>query len=173
MLKTRPLFTEEQIAAKVADLASTLNRDYEGKTVDAICVLKGSICFAADLIRKLSFPVRLHFLQVRSYETGTETSGTVHLHFTSDFELTGCDVLLIEDIVDTGITMSFVKEHLSDKKPASFKTCVLLDKPARRKVQFQPDYLGFQVEDVFVVGYGLDYNEFGRNLPHLAVLEGK
>ena len=173
MLDTRPLYSSEQITGRVAQLAAVLNQDYQGRTVDVICVLKGSICFAADLIRLLSFPVRLHFMQVRSYESGTENSGTVHLYFPSDFELNGRDVLLVEDIVDTGITLQYVLQHLGVKDPASLKTCALLDKPARRKVNVHPDYCGFTIENVFVVGYGLDYNEFGRNLPYVGVLAEK
>jgi hypoxanthine phosphoribosyltransferase len=171
MHNTRPLFSEEQISKKITHLAAEINRDFQNRTVDVVCVLKGSICFAADLIRRLSFPLRIHFMQVRSYGSGTESSGTVHLHFSSEFALAGLEVLLVEDIVDTGITLEFVLEHLREKKPASLKTCVLLDKPSRRKVNVRPDYCGFEIDDWFVVGYGLDYNEFGRNLPYLAVLE--
>ena len=171
MLNTRPLFSEQQILRKVNDLAVRLNQDYHNKTVDIVCVLKGAFCFAADLTRRLSFPVRMHFLQVRSYDSGTESSGTVHLYFSSDFELAGCDVLLVEDIVDTGITLEFLTQHLLEKGPATFKTCVLVDKPSRRKVNVQPDYYCFEIDDWFVVGYGLDYKELGRNLPYLAILD--
>lgn len=171
MLKTTPLFSESQIQERVDRLADEINRDYSGRNVDVISVLKGSLIFSADLLRRFSFPLRLHFIQVRSYTTGTESSGTVHLHFTSEFELEDCDVLLIEDIVDTGITLQFVQEHLKKKGVRELKTCVLLDKPSRRKVDLRPDYTGFQIDDHFVVGYGLDHNELGRNLPYLAILE--
>lgn len=173
MHNTRLLFSEEQIAKKISHLAAEINRDFQNRTVDIVCVLKGSICFAADLVRRLSFPLRIHFMQVRSYDSGTETSGTVHLHFSSEFALEGRDVLLVEDIVDTGITLEFVLEHLREKGPATLKSCVLLDKPSRRKVNVRPDYCGFEIDDWFVVGYGLDHNEFGRNLPYLAILEEK
>lgn len=171
MLKTTPLFSESKIQERVDRLADEINRDYSGRNVDVISVLKGSLIFSADLLRRFSFPLRLHFIQVRSYTTGTESSGTVHLHFTSEFELEDCDVLLIEDIVDTGITLQFVQEHLKKKGVRELKTCVLLDKPSRRKVDLRPDYTGFQIDDHFVVGYGLDHNELGRNLPYLAILE--
>jgi hypoxanthine phosphoribosyltransferase len=172
-MKTRPLLTEEEIAAKIRELAGRLNLDYEGQTVDILCALKGSLFFAADLIRRLTFPLRIHFMQVQSYSGGTESSGTVHLHFSSEFELEGRDVLLIEDILDTGITLQFLLDHMKEKNPKRFRTCVLLDKPSRRKVDLRPDYSGFEIEDHFVVGYGLDFNEFGRNLPYIAILEEK
>jgi hypoxanthine phosphoribosyltransferase len=173
MLKTRPLFTAGQIAERLDELADCINQDFQSQTIDVVCILKGSFIFAADLIRRLQFPLRLHFIQVRSYTTGTESSGTVHLQFTSSFELGNSDILLIEDIVDTGITLQFVQEHLIQKGAGTLKTCVLLDKPLRRKVDLRPDYRGFEIEDLFVVGYGLDFNEFGRNMPYVAVLEEK
>ena len=169
MFKARVLLTEEQIQRRVQELADRINADYEDGTVDLLCILKGSLVFAADLIRRLTIPLRIHFMQVQSYAKGTESSGTVYLHFSSDFELTQCDVLLIEDILDTGITLEFLQEHLRQRNLKSLKTCVLLDKPARRKINVLPDYVGFQIEDHFVVGYGLDYREFGRNLPYIGI----
>jgi hypoxanthine phosphoribosyltransferase len=169
MFKTRLLLTEDQLQARIRELAAQLNHDYSEKTLDILCVLKGSLFFAADLIRQLKMPVHVHFLQVRSYDAGTKSSGTVHLQFTSEFELANRDVLVLEDILDTGITFEFLLKHLKQKKPRSLKTCVLLDKPGRRKVQAQVDYRGFEIENVFVIGYGLDYNELGRNLPYVAV----
>jgi hypoxanthine phosphoribosyltransferase len=173
MFETRPLFTEQQISERIRQLAEQINRDFEDRTVDVLCVLKGSLFFAADLIRRLTFPLRVHFMQAQSYTDGTESSGTVHLQFTSPIELEGREVLLIEDILDTGITLQFVQEHLKQMNPKSFRTCVLLDKLARRKVDLHADYRGFEIEDLFVVGYGLDYNEFGRNMPYLAILVEK
>ncbi len=169
MFKAEILLTEEQIQRRVQQLAEKINDDYEGLTVDVLCVLKGSLLFAADLIRRLTIPLRIHFMQVQSY-AGGESSGTVHLHFSSDFELMQCDVLLIEDILDTGITLEYVQEHLKQKHLKSLKLCVLLDKPARRKVNVLPHYVGFEIQDHFVVGYGLDYNEFGRNLPYIGII---
>lgn len=170
MFKTEVLLTEEQIQNRVQELADKINADYQGITVDILCILKGSLVFAADLIRRLTFPIRIHFMQVRSYGSHTQTTGTVHLRFSSDYELKQCDVLLVEDILDTGITLEFVQEHLKQKDLKRLKTCVLLDKPARRKVNIKPDYVGFEIEDHFVVGYGLDFQEFGRNLPYIGVL---
>ncbi|MCI0414339.1 hypoxanthine phosphoribosyltransferase [bacterium] len=170
MFKAEVLLTEEQIQHRVRELADKINSDYEGVTVDILCILKGSLVFAADLIRRLTVPLRIQFMQVQSYTGGTHSSGTVYLHFSSDFELKHCDVLLLEDILDTGVTLEFLQEHLKQMDLKSLKTCVLLDKPARRKVNIRPDYVGFEIEDHFVVGYGLDYKEFGRNLPYIGIL---
>ena len=170
-MQTRMLFSEEQIRQRVEELAAQINLHYQNRTVDVLCVLKSSLFFAADLIRRLQFPLRIHFLQARSYVEGSETSGTVRLHYSSDWAWDGCDILLLEDILDTGITLQYIQEHLRERKPKDLKTCVLLNKPARRKVHVEVDYIGFDIENQFVVGYGLDFNEFGRNLPHLAILE--
>jgi hypoxanthine phosphoribosyltransferase len=170
VFKTEVLLTEEEIQNRVQELADKINTEYKGITVDILCILKGSLVFAADLIRRLTIPLRIHFMQVRSYGRHTESTGTVHLHFSSDYELKECDVLLVEDILDTGITLEFVQEHLKQKNLKSLRTCVLLDKPARRKVNIRPDYVGFEIADHFVVGYGLDFKEFGRNLPYIGIL---
>jgi hypoxanthine phosphoribosyltransferase len=170
VFKTEVLFTEEQIQNRVQELAEKINAEYEGITIDILCILKGSLVFAADLIRRLTIPIRIHFMQVRSYGNNTQSTGTIHLHFSSDYELKQCDVLLVEDILDTGITLEFVQEHLKEKNLKSLRTCVLLDKPARRKVNIRADYVGFKIEDHFVVGYGLDFKEFGRNLPYIGIL---
>jgi hypoxanthine phosphoribosyltransferase len=170
MLKIQPLITANQIESRVRELAADLNRDYQDRTVDIVCVLKGAMIFVSDLVRLLEFPVRLHLLRVQSYSGGTESSGTVCLHFSSEFELEDRNVLLIDDIVDTGITLRFLLDYLMPQKPHSLKSCVLLNKPARRKLDIYPDYSGFEIEDHFVVGYGLDYNEQGRNLPYIGIL---
>jgi hypoxanthine phosphoribosyltransferase len=169
--KNKLLISEEQIRHRIAELAETLNQEYEKETLDIVCVLKGAVMFASDLIRHLKMDVRLHFLQAISYSTGTESSETVNLHFTSVFDIRDCHVLLVEDILDTGITMDYLVKHLIENGPESIKICVLLDKPDRRKVNIQPDYVGFQIPDEFVIGYGLDYQELGRNLQHIAVLD--
>ena len=171
MYKHRVLITEEEIRERCKELARTLNTDYQGRTLDIICTLKGAVFFAADLMRELTIPVRLHFIQVSSYGSSTENSGTIHLHFSSAFDLQHRDVLLVEDILDTGITLDYLVKHLSEKNPSSLKTCILLDKPERRKLDINPDYKGFEIPDVFVIGYGLDYNEFGRNLSYIAELD--
>ena len=171
MYKHKVLITEEEIRERVTELANMLNRDYQGETLDIVCTLKGAVFFAADLMRGLSIPVRLHFIQVSSYGSGTENSGKIHLHFSSAIDLQHRNVLLVEDILDTGITLDYLVKHLSEKNPRSLKTCILLDKPDRRKLDITPDYKGFEIPDVFVIGYGLDYNELGRNLRYIAELD--
>jgi hypoxanthine phosphoribosyltransferase len=172
MYKHKVLIPEEKIQQRIAAIASSLNRDYDGHIIDVICILKGGLIFMSDLIRSLTIPVRLHFVQVSSYGDETESSGTVNLHFSSVSEdLTGKDVLLVEDVLDTGITLDYLMKQLKEEKPASLKTCVLLDKPSRRKLNINADYVGFEIPDNFVIGYGLDYRELGRNLRYIAELD--
>ena len=171
MYKHKILLTETQIQQRVKELAEIFNADYRGEVLDLICILKGAVFFVADLMRHLEIPVRLHFLQVSSYGIGTESSGTVNLHFSSLTDLQNRHVVLVEDILDTGITLDYLLKHLREKNPRSLKACVLLDKPEKRKLDIEPDYTGFQIPDNFVIGYGLDYREFGRNLRYIAVLD--
>jgi hypoxanthine phosphoribosyltransferase len=171
MFKHRVLITEEQIHQRVQELADALNKEYKGQILDVICVLKGSFIFVSELIRKLEVPVRVHFLQVSSYGTGTQSSGTVSIHFSTTFNPENKDVLLVEDILDTGITLDYLLRQLKDKTPRSLKLCVLLYKPERRKLDITPDYVGFQIPDEFVIGFGLDYQELGRNMNYIAVLD--
>src|SRR5262245_9412961 len=172
MYKHKVLISEDKIQQRIAAVASSLNRDYAGHTIDIICILKGSLIFTSDLIRRLTIPVRIHFVQVSSYGDEMETSGTVNLHFSSVSEdLTDRDVLLVEDVLDTGITLDYLIKQLKEERPASLKTCVLLDKPSRRKLNMTADYVGFEIPDNFVIGYGLDYRELGRNLRYIAELD--
>lgn len=171
MLKHRQLISEEEIQKRISEMATVFNEEYKGRTIDIICVLNGAIFFVADLSRQLTVPVRLHFVRVSSYELGAESSGQVNLHFTSAMELHGLDVILFEDILDTGITLDYLVKHLRENEPRSIKVCVLMDKPEKRKVDVQPDYVGFRIPDEFVVGYGLDYQGLGRNLRYIAVLD--
>ena len=171
MYKNKSLISEEKISHRVQELADALNQEYKGKSLDIVCVLKGAMMFASDLIRRLDTNVRLHFLQAISYNTGTETSETVNLHFTSVFDIRDCHVLLVEDILDTGITLDYLVKHLEENGPQSIRICVLLDKPDRRKINIQADYVGFQIPDEFVIGYGLDYLEYGRNLRYIGILD--
>jgi hypoxanthine phosphoribosyltransferase len=165
------LISEVQIQQRVQELADVLNKEYQDRSLDIVCVLKGAMMFASDLVRQLEIDVRIHFLQAISYSTGTESSETVNLHFTSVFDIRDCHILLVEDILDTGITMDYLLKHLIENGPKSTKVCVLLDKPDRRKLNIQPDYVGFQIPDEFVIGYGLDYLEYGRNLKYIGVLD--
>lgn len=163
---------EEEITLAVRSLARELNRDYSGKgEVILICILKGSIVFASDLMRNLNFPVILDFVAASSYGSSTQTSGVVRITKDHDNPIAGKDVLLIEDIVDTGLTISYIKKLLLSRNPKSLKICAFLDKPARRKTDLNIDYTGVKIPDKFVVGYGLDYNEKHRNLPYIAVIE--
>lgn len=171
MYKHRVLITQEQVHQRIKELADTLNKEYKDQTLDVICVLKGSFIFVSELIRKLDIPVRVHFLQVSSYGAGSQSSGTVSIHFTTTFSLENRDVLLVEDILDTGITLDYLLRQLKEKAPRSLKLCVLLYKPERRKLDITPDYVGFQIPDEFVIGFGLDYKELGRNLNYIAVLD--
>lgn len=172
MYKHEVLISEERIGERVRQIADQLNQDYAGKDLDVICVLKGSIIFVADLLRCLTVPVRLHFLHVSSYGEDSESSGTISLHFSSVTEdLLNRNVLVVEDILDTGITMDYLLKQLREEKPASLKICVLLDKPSRRKVGIKADYAAFDIDDHFVIGYGLDFRELGRNLRYIAVLD--
>jgi hypoxanthine phosphoribosyltransferase len=168
--KNKQLISEEEIGRRVQEIADTINKEYKGKTLDVVSVLKGAAMFSNDLIRKLDLDVRIHFLQAISY-SGSESSETVNLHYTSVFDIRGCNVLLVEDILDTGITLDYLVKHLKENNPDSIKICVLLDKPDRRKLNIQADYVGFQIPDEFVIGYGLDYLEYGRNLRYIGVLD--
>lgn len=171
MYRNKLLITEEQIQNRVRELAEVLNNEYRGKSLDIVSVLKGAMIFTSDLIRLLEMDVRIHFLQALSYSSGTESSETVNLHFTSVFDIRDCDVLLVEDILDTGITLDYLVKHLKENGPGSIRICVLLDKPDRRKLNIQADYVGFQIPDDFVIGYGLDYLEYGRQLKYIGVLD--
>ena len=167
----RVLFTKDQIAEAVARLANEINRDYQGGCPVLVGVLKGCFVFMADLVRLLSVPVEVDFAILSSYGSGKVSSGTIRVVQEPHSTVEGRDVLVIEDIVDTGLTISFFMDYLRGKKPASLKLCALFDKPSRRRMPITIDYLGLTVPDGFLVGYGLDYNERYRNLPDLCILE--
>ncbi len=161
----------ERLQARVAELGQRITEDYRGKDLVLVVVLKGSFIFAADLARHIDLPLSVDFLGVRSYEDSTETSGVVQI--TSDLSrpIEGKDVLVVEDIVDTGLTMDYLLENLRTRHPRSVRLVTLLHKPARTRVHVPIDYLGFEIPDAFVVGYGLDYAQRYRNLPYLGVLK--
>ena len=165
------LIRRDQIAKAVDRLASEIKRDYQDKQPLLIGVLKGSFVFMADLIRQLDSPLELDFVRLSSYGAATESSGEVRVIQGVKTPVKGKDVLVIEDIVDTGITISFLLDYLKKKRPASLKLCALTDKPSRRKVPVPIDYLGFTVPNEFVVGYGLDCDQRFRNLPDICILE--
>ncbi len=163
------LLSQAQIAARVRELGAQLTRDYAGRELVLVCVLKGSFVFAADLARAIDLPLRIDFLGVRSYE-GSETTGVVQITQDLSRPIEGEHVLLVEDIVDTGLTVNHLIELLRTRGPGSVRVCALLHKPSRARVDVPLDYVGFTVADQFLVGYGLDFSERYRNLPHVAVL---
>jgi hypoxanthine phosphoribosyltransferase len=167
----KTLISADRIAARVAELGAAITRDYAGKELVLVCVLKGSFVFAADLARAINLPLRIEFLGVQSYGDGTVSSGEARITLDIAHPLAGRHVLLVEDIVDTGLTLSFLLETLSSRHPASLKVCSLLHKPARQRIPVALDYLGFTLEDAFVVGYGLDHAGLHRNLPHIGVMD--
>lgn len=165
------LFTEEQLAAITARIGRQIDEDYADKNLLMVSVLKGSLIFMADLMRCIHIPCAIDFLSVSSYGNGTKTSGEVRILKDLDQSLEGKDILVVEDILDSGRTLAFLLKNLSARKPASIRLCTLLDKPERREAEVTPDYVGAQVEDKFIVGYGLDYAEKYRNLPYIGVLK--
>jgi hypoxanthine phosphoribosyltransferase len=167
----KTLISRAQLAARVAELGAEITRDYAGREIVLVCVLKGSFVFAADLARAIDLPVRIEFLGVQSYGDETVSSGEVRITLDIADSLAGKHVLLVEDIVDTGLTASFLLDHLKTHDPVSLRVCALLHKPARGKVPVKIDYLGFTIEDVFVVGYGLDQAGLRRNLPFIGVAD--
>lgn len=165
------LITEEQIRSKVTELGAQLSRDYEGRPLTLVSVLKGSLPFMADLMRAISIPVTIDLMEVSSYGgTATESSGLVRILKDLSASIEGRDVLIVEDIIDTGLTLNYLVRYLRGKNPRSLRICALLDKPARRLVDIDIDYRGFTIADRFVIGYGLDYGEVYRNLPFIGVL---
>ena len=165
------LISEEAIRQRVENLAIEINKDYEGKSLTLLCALKGAMIFMADLARRISVPVDFDFVGTSSYNDGTASTGKVRLTKDMDFDPQNKHILLIEDILDTGHTISFLRKHVISKGPASFKVCCLLDKPDRRIIHdITADYTGFSIPDHFVVGYGLDYAQRYRNLPYIGVL---
>lgn len=167
------LLSTEKIAARVRELGAQITQDYEGRRLVLVSVLKGSFIFTADLCRAIDTQLRIEFLGVRSYGEGTSTSGVVQITQDLSKPIEGEDILIVEDIVDTGLTIAHLLELFHTRHPASIKVCSLLHKPARTKVEVPIDYLGFTIEDRFVVGYGLDWAERYRNLPFIGVVEAK
>ena len=166
------LVSEEQLKAKVAELGAAISRDYAGKDLLLVSILKGGVVFMADLMRAVTIPCDIDFMVVSSYGgANTETTGLVKIIKDLDADLSGRHVLLVEDILDTGVTLSNLVPMLKLRNPSSVKLCTILSKPSRRKADIEPDYLGFEVPDEFVVGYGLDYDEKYRNLPYVGVLK--
>lgn len=170
MIFGRPFLTVEQIQEKNRELADRMSEDYKGKNLLAVGILKGAFMFFSDIVRLIKTPLVIDFLIVSSY-IKTDTSGEVKVHYDLKGDITDKDVLLIEDIVDTGITLNFIRERILLKRPRSLKICALLDKKKRRQVEVPLDYVGFEIPDEYVVGYGLDYDNRFRNLPYIAIFK--
>ena len=168
----RVMISEEEVNAKIAELGKKISEDYAGKQVHLICILKGSVFFTCELAKRINVPVTLDFMSVSSYGDGTASSGIVKIAKDLDETLEGKEVIVIEDIIDSGRTLSYLLDVLSKRQPKSLKLCTLLDKPDRRVTDVKVDYVGFEIPDEFVVGYGLDYAQKYRNLPYIGVVEG-
>lgn len=168
--KISVLLSEEEVDARIKAIGEQISKDYEGKQIHMICVLKGGTFFMCELAKRISVPVSLDFMAVSSYGSDTKSSGVVKIVKDLDDAIQGKDVLVVEDIVDSGRTLSYLMEMLRDRKPASLKLCTLLDKPDRRVIDVPVDYTGFQIPDEFVVGYGLDYDQKYRNLPYIGIV---
>ena len=169
--KIRVMIPEEEVDAKIRELADQITKDYEGKEVHLVCILKGSMFFTCELAKRIDLPVTLDFMSVSSYGDGTESTGRIKIVKDLDENIEGKDVIVIEDIIDTGRTLSHLMEVLKVRKPATLKLCTLLDKPSRRVIDVDVAYTGFEIPDEFVVGYGLDFAQKYRNLPYIGVVE--
>ena len=168
--KLKIMYTEEQIQNRIKEVAKKIDEDYKGKTVIIISVLKGAIFFTVDLVKKMKTPIILEVMQVSSYQ-GTQSTGNIIVKKGLDTNIEGKDVLIVEDIIDTGYTLKYLKEYLQSQNPKSLKIAVLADKKERRKADVKADYTCFEIENKYVVGYGFDVDEIGRNIPYIGYLE--
>ncbi len=165
------LIAEDALQSKVAELGAAITEDYKDKDLLLVCVLKGAVIFVSDLMRKIELPLDIDFMAISSYGSNTQSSGVVRILKDLNTAIEGRHVLIVEDIIDSGLTLSYLVENLKSRGPASVEICTILDKPDRRAINLEIKYTGFQVPDEFVVGYGLDYDEKYRNLPYIAVLK--
>ena len=166
----RIMISEENVDARICELGEQISRDYTGRQLKLICILKGSVFFTTELAKRITVPVQFDFMQVSSYGGATRSSGAVRIVKDLDEPIEGQDVLVVEDVVDSGNTLSYLLKNLSHRNPASIKLVTLLDKPSRREKDVKADYTGFEIPDEFVVGYGLDYAQKYRNLPYIGIL---
>lgn len=169
--KVKVMISEEQVNLRIKELAEQISEDYNGKNVHLICILKGSVFFSCELAKRLTIPATLDFMSVSSYGSETVSSGRVRILKDLDESIQGKNVIIIEDIIDSGRTLAYLKELLATRAPESLAICTLLDKPDRREINVDVNYVGFVIPDEFVVGYGLDYDQFYRNLPYVGVVE--
>ncbi len=172
MAEMEILITQQQLAERVAEMGAQITTDYKGKELLMVGILKGSVPFMADLMRAVDLDLKIDFMSVSSYGNATSTSGVVRILKDLDSDIRGKEVLIVEDIVDTGLTLAYLKDYLLSRDPASVRIATILDKPSRRKADVVPDYVGFTVEDKFIVGYGLDAGQRYRNLPYISWVKG-
>lgn len=165
--KQKILFSVDDINKRVKELGKQISNDYQGKELVVVSLLRGSFIFAADLVREIDVLTRIEFMTTASYGHSEESSGQVNIISDIKDDIEGKDVLVVDDIMDTGLTMEKILEHLKKKNPRSIKSCVMLDKPERRKTNITPDYVGFTIPDLFIVGYGLNYGDYYRNIPYI------
>lgn len=169
--KIHEMISETSVDKRISELGEQISKDYEGESIILLCILKGSVFFTTELAKRITVPVFLDFMSVSSYGSSTESSGVVRIIKDLDGSIEGKNVLVVEDIIDTGRTLSYLLENLKQRGPKSLKLCTLLDKPDRRVAQVDVDYTGFEIPDEFVVGYGMDYDQQYRNLPYIGVVE--
>ena len=167
----RKLVSEEEIDKRIKELGETISRDYAGETVHLVCVLKGGVFFMCELAKRITVPVTMDFMSASSYGSSTKSSGVVRILKDLETPIEGKNVIIVEDIIDSGLTLDYIKGYLQGRHPKSLRICAILDKPSRRKVQIRADYVGFEVEDKFIVGYGLDFDQHYRNLPYISWLK--
>lgn len=170
-LRMKILYSREEIDRVVRRMAETISRDYKGKDLVVVCVLKGAFMFMADLVRHLKVPCVIDFMRLASYGSGTATSGKVLVTKDLETPIAGKDVLIVEDIVDTGVTLDFLIRKLQEQNPSSLRVCALVDKKHRRRIEFNADYVGFDLDEGFILGYGIDFDEKARYLPDIYVME--
>ncbi|MDA3732785.1 hypoxanthine phosphoribosyltransferase [Niameybacter massiliensis] len=173
MLKLETLIAEQDLQRRIEELGAQISKDYEGKEIIMLCVLKGGVMFMTDLSKRVTVPMKMEFMAVSSYGDEYKSSGIVKIIKDLDEPIDGKDVLIVEDIIDSGRTLSYLKNILEGRNPNSIKICTLLDKPDQRVVDVEVDYVGFTIPDSFVIGYGLDYHQLYRNLPYIAVNKGE
>ena len=165
------LISQKEIEAKVVEIAKKIEKDYENQELLVVGVLKGAFVFVSDLVRNINLDLSLDFMAVSSYGMSTQSSGVVKINKDIEMDITGKNVIIVEYIIDTGLTLKYIKEYLSGKNAKSVRICTLLDKPSRRKCDVEVDYIGFEIEDLFIVGYGIDCKEKYRNLPYIAYVQ--
>ncbi len=165
------MISKDELQKRIAELGSEISKDYKGESILAICVLKGAVLFMSDLIRELNVETEIDFMAVSSYGASTKSTGVVRILKDLDSNIEGENVIIVEDIIDSGLTLKYLTEYLMARKPKTLRICTLLDKPERRIANIKADYIGFSIENKFIVGYGLDYNQKYRNLPYISYLE--